>query len=62
MKETIIREIAEKTFLKLCAPANGHGMFAEIEKAISEAYQLGKKQSHIIIPFGIKRESLPNRA
>lgn len=42
MKQDIIQELLEKTFAKLACPAQGHGMYAELERALKEAYNIGK--------------------
>jgi len=42
MKQDIIKELLEKTFAKLACPAQGHGMYSELEKALIEAYNIGK--------------------
>ncbi len=44
MKEDLIKKLVEETFSRLCSPTNGHGMYAEIEKALSAAYSLGKAE------------------
>jgi hypothetical protein len=53
MKQDTLKELIEKTFEKLACPANGHGMYSEIEKALMEAYNIGKAQQeghHMIKP------------
>ena len=53
MKQDIIQELLEKTFAKLACPAQGHGMYAELEKALFEAYNIGKAHQeghHMIKP------------
>ncbi|HRO43192.1 MAG TPA: hypothetical protein PL009_10185 [Flavipsychrobacter sp.] len=42
MKQDIIKDLLEKTFSKLACPAQGHGMYSELEKALIEAYNIGK--------------------
>jgi len=53
MKNDAIKDLVQDTFSRLACPANGHGMYAEIEKAILEAYNIGKAQQeshHLIHP------------
>jgi len=53
MKEHTLKELLEKTFDKLACPAKGHGMYTELEKALLEAYNMGKAQQeahHLIKP------------
>jgi hypothetical protein len=53
MNEDTLRDLLEKTFSKLACPAGGHGMYAELEKALIEAYNMGKAKQeahHIIKP------------
>lgn len=53
MKQDIIKDLLEKTFSKLASPAKGHGMYAELEKALMEAYNIGKAHQeghHVIKP------------
>lgn len=54
MKEHTLKDLLEKTFDKLACPAKGHGMYSELEKALIEAYNMGKAQQeslHIIKPM-----------
>jgi len=44
MKKDTIRELLENTFAKLACPVNGHGMYSVLEKALLEAYNIGKAQ------------------
>ena len=53
MNQETLKELLEKTFSKLACPANGHGMYSELERALIEAYNLGKAQQeshHILKP------------
>lgn len=53
MKEEKLLRLIQQTFGKLSCPADGHGMYAEIEKAVREAYNMGKAQQeglHTIKP------------
>ncbi len=53
MKKHTLKELLETTFSKLASPAKGHGMYAELEKALIEAYNMGKAQQeshHTIKP------------
>lgn len=42
MKQKLLREIIERTFAKIACPVEGNGVYAEIKKAIIEAYSLGR--------------------
>ncbi len=44
MNKDAIKNLIDNTFSKLAAPAQGHGMYAELEKALIEAYNMGKAQ------------------
>ena len=44
MKEELLQQLIEKTFTNLANPAKGKGLYTEIKKAITAAYDLGKKQ------------------
>jgi hypothetical protein len=53
MEEDMLKQLVEKTFAKLASPAHGYGMYAELEKALMEAYNIGKAQQeslHMIKP------------
>ncbi|HTM65596.1 MAG TPA: hypothetical protein VL093_04700 [Flavipsychrobacter sp.] len=53
MKQDMIKDLLEKTFTKLACPVQGHGMYAELEKALKEAYNIGKahqERQHTIKP------------
>lgn len=53
MNQETLKELLENTFSKLACPANGHGMYSELERALIEAYNLGKAQQeahHLIKP------------
>jgi len=53
MKQDMIKDLLEKTFTKLACPVQGHGMYAELEKALKEAYNIGKahqERQHLIKP------------
>lgn len=53
MQKDTIKILLEKTFAKLACPSQGHGMYAELEKALFEAYNIGKAQQeglHVIKP------------
>lgn len=39
-----LKQLIEQTFATLACPANGQGMYAELEKALLNAYNLGKAQ------------------
>lgn len=54
-KEELLKQLVEKTFAKLACPLQGNGVYAEIQKAVMDAYDLGKRQidllpEHILIP------------
>ncbi len=44
MKEEMLKQLVEKTFANLSCPLQGNGVYAEIQKAVMDAYNLGKKQ------------------
>jgi hypothetical protein len=53
MRNDSIKKLVELTFSKLNCPAKGNGMYAEIEKALLEAYNIGKAQQeshHMLRP------------
>lgn len=54
MKTGNIKELVEQTFSKLACPTNGYGMYAELEKALLDAFNMGKAQQeshHLIKPL-----------
>lgn len=49
-----IKQLVEQTFTKLACPSNGHGMYSELEKALLDAFNMGKAQQeahHLIKPM-----------
>lgn len=42
MKENILKQLVDNTFLKIACPLNGHGLYAELQNAVLEAYNMGK--------------------
>lgn len=53
MEQETLRQLLETTFSKLACPSKGHGMYAELEKALLEAYNMGKARQealHVIKP------------
>jgi hypothetical protein len=53
MKQDTLKQLLESTFSKLACPSKGHGMYAELEKALMEAYNMGKAKQeamHTIKP------------
>ncbi len=53
MNEDTLKQLVKETFTKLACPAKGHGMYAELEKALLEAYNMGKAKQealHMIKP------------
>ncbi len=48
MKEDTLKKLVENTFSKLACPANGNGMYAELERALLEAYNMGKAKQEAL--------------
>lgn len=46
MQEDMLRQILENTFARIACPLQGNGVYAELQKAIVAAYNLGKKQEN----------------
>lgn len=46
MQEDILKQILENTFARIACPLQGNGVYAELQKAIVAAYNLGKKQEN----------------
>ncbi len=44
MKEQMLQQLVEKTFAKVACPLHGNGLYAELQKAITEAFTMGEKQ------------------
>ncbi len=42
MHQDTIKELLDRTFSKLACPVQGYGTYAELEKALLEAYNIGK--------------------
>ena len=42
MKEEMLKELVERTFRNIACPLEGHGVYAELQNAITAAYNLGK--------------------
>lgn len=42
----MLRQILENTFARIACPLQGNGVYAELQKAIVAAYNLGKKQEN----------------
>lgn len=45
MKEEILARLVDETFSKIACPLQGNGVYAEIKKAIEDAYVMGKNQA-----------------
>jgi len=43
MKEDMLAKLIEKTFERIACPLQGNGVYAEIQKAVMDAYNLGTK-------------------
>jgi hypothetical protein len=48
MREELLKQLIEKTFAKIACPLQGNGVYAELQKAVMTAYNLGKKQEENI--------------
>ena len=48
MKESTLKKLIDNTFLKIASPLKGNGVYAEIQKAVMEAYTLGKKGKRVV--------------
>jgi hypothetical protein len=42
MKDNILKQLVDNAFLKIACPLHGNGLYAELQQAIQEAYNLGK--------------------
>lgn len=42
MQEDMLKQIIENTFARIACPLQGNGIYAELQNAINEAYQLGR--------------------
>ena len=54
MKTNNLKQLLEQTFAKLACPSQGHGMYSELEKALIDAFNMGKAQQeglHMIKPL-----------
>jgi hypothetical protein len=50
MKEELLARLIDETFSKIACPLQGNGVYAEIKKAVMDAYTLGsKKQEDILL-------------
>lgn len=49
MKEELLARLIDETFSKIACPLQGNGVYAEIEKAVRDAYTLGSKTQEDII-------------
>lgn len=49
MKEELLTRLIDETFSKIACPLQGNGLYAEIQKAIRNAYELGTKTQEDII-------------
>jgi|GEM_PF-4708600 hypothetical protein len=48
MREELLKQLIEKTFASIACPLQGNGVYAEIQKAVLTAYNLGKRQEMIV--------------
>ncbi len=44
MQEDMLKQILENTFARIACPLQGNGIYEELQKAITEAYNIGKMQ------------------
>lgn len=44
MKEEMLKQLIEKTFAKVACPLQGNGLYAELQKAITEAFRIGEQK------------------
>lgn len=44
-REEILKNLIEKTFANIACPLNGNGLYAELQKAITEAYSIGQLET-----------------
>jgi len=49
MKDSALRNLADKTFQNIANPLKGNGVYAEIVKAIQEAYAMGKSGKQMLM-------------
>lgn len=55
--------LIENAFRNLASPAKRFGLYAEIEKAVREAYEMGKQHKAVEIPLTLSENLfLPSRA
>lgn len=49
MKDSALRNLADKTFQNIANPLKGNGVYAEIMKAVQEAYLMGKLGKQLLM-------------
>ena len=49
MKEELLVRLIDETFSKIACPLQGNGVYAEIQKAVMDAYSLGSKTQEDLI-------------
>jgi hypothetical protein len=49
MKEELLTRLIEKTFERIACPLQGNGVYAEIQKAVMDAYRLGTKTQEEVL-------------
>jgi hypothetical protein len=47
MEKESLKELTERTFAKIASPMEGNGVYAELQRAILNAYMLGKNKELI---------------
>jgi hypothetical protein len=52
MKKDFLSQLVDKTFAKLACPTPGMGLYNELKKVITLAFELGKGQDDINERFG----------
>ena len=60
MKNDILKQLVENTFSKLANPMQGCGVYAEIEKAMMAAYDMGRGSTmHADTHMGQQQVAVP---
>jgi hypothetical protein len=62
MKEELLARLIDETFTKIACPLQGNGVYAEIQKAVMDAYTLGSKTQEDIILDNVIPAPAPHRA
>jgi hypothetical protein len=59
MREELLKQLVEKTFASIANPLQGNGVYAEIQKAVIAAYNIGKRQD-MVLPDELLTAGLSN--